>query len=75
MKDLQTSTGSKTRQQIALEFGFSYPTFWRKLKEYGIDLPKGLICPRWQEIIYDKLGYPPGVSGKIHEQEYVREIL
>jgi hypothetical protein len=52
------SLGSKTRQQMAHEFNFSYPTFWRKLKEHGIDLPKGLICPKWQTIIYEKLGYP-----------------
>lgn len=25
-------------------------------------LPQGLISPKWQKIIYEALGYPPGVS-------------
>jgi hypothetical protein len=62
MNNHQTTSGSKTRQQMALEFNFSYSTFWRKLKEYGIDLPKGLICPKYQKKIYDALGYPQAID-------------
>lgn len=58
------SFGSKTRQQMADEFDFSYPTFWRRLKAHGIELPKGLICPKWQKAIYEELGYPPGLDRK-----------
>ncbi|MBI1227710.1 MAG: hypothetical protein GC192_20925 [Bacteroidetes bacterium] len=62
MNNKPALSGSKTRQQIANEFSFSYPTFWRKIKSVGIDLPSGLICPKWQKLIYEALGYPPEVE-------------
>ncbi len=73
MNHTQSSSGSKTRQQIALEFDFSYLTLWRRLNDYEIDPPKGLIGPKWQKIIYEKLGYPPGVFRKDFELESERE--
>jgi hypothetical protein len=67
MENNEITSGSKTRQQMALEFNFSYLTFYRKLKQHGIDPPKGLICPKWQKIIYECLGYPPGITRKAFE--------
>jgi hypothetical protein len=55
-------SGSKTRQQIAGEYGFrSVKTLRTKLLMLEIKLPPGLICPKWQKVIYEALGYPPGV--------------
>jgi hypothetical protein len=47
----------KTRQQLAIELGISYATFWRKIKSAKIDLPKGLICPQKQWEIKVALGF------------------
>ncbi len=53
---------SKTRQEIANEYDFSTVTLWRKLKRNNIQLPPGLISPKFQKKIYDVLGYPIGIS-------------
>jgi hypothetical protein len=71
----QPFSGSKTRQQIALEFNFSRSTFWRKLKEHGIELPGGLVCPKWQKVIYEKLGYPPGVQKEGFYRQEINSFL
>lgn len=53
----------KTRQQLSAEFGWrSLQTFRTKLRQNGIELPSGSITLKWQKIIYDKLGYPPGIT-------------
>lgn len=59
--------GCKTRQQIADEYGWSVQTLRARLKVNKIDLPKGLISPLWQRMIYEALGYPPGVL----KREYI----
>lgn len=56
--------GCKTRQQIADEYGWSVQTLRGRLKDNKIDLPKGLISPLWQRMVYETLGYPPGVLKK-----------
>ncbi len=45
---------SKTRQQIADELGMSISTFRRWLKRNDIILPKGLVIPAKQKLIYQK---------------------
>ncbi|MBK7336147.1 MAG: hypothetical protein IPJ00_08240 [Saprospirales bacterium] len=46
MNHRQSSSRFKTRQQIALEFDFSYLTLWRELKDYEIEPPKdSLLSP------------------------------
>ncbi len=45
---------SKTRQQIAYELDMSYSTFKRWLQRQGISLPKGMVIPAYQKLIYDK---------------------
>lgn len=60
--------GCMTRQQITAEYEWrSVQTFRTKLEQNGIELPSGSISPKWQKTIYDKLGYPPGVSKKDFE--------
>lgn len=44
----------KTRQEIADELYISYSTFKRWLKKQGISLPRGLVLPCYQKLIYDK---------------------
>jgi len=48
----------KTRRQLADEFGMHVNTLMRKLKREGIELSKGLVCPKEQRKIYDLLGQP-----------------
>ena len=48
----------KTRKEIAQEYGISTKTLYRWLTKHEIDLPSGLILPKHQISIYQKLGYP-----------------
>lgn len=48
----------KTRQQIAEEYGVCIKTFNKLLKNKGIILDKGLITPKDQQIIYERIGIP-----------------
>ena len=47
-----------TRQQLANLFGVDRKTFYRWLVKRNIEIPTGLISPKDQEIIFEKLGYP-----------------
>jgi hypothetical protein len=49
----------KTRSQVASEYRIDVRTLISRLLEVGIVLPKGLICPKDVELIYEKLGTPP----------------
>lgn len=49
---------TKTRQQMAFEYKISTRTLSRWLKKLDIDLPSGNITPKYQKIIYEKLGNP-----------------
>jgi hypothetical protein len=49
---------AKSRQEIALEYGWHRNTFNRRLQQLGIKLPRGLISPADQEQIYEVLGRP-----------------
>lgn len=60
-------SGCKTRQQIADEYSFCEQTLRRKLRLHSIKLPRGLVTPKWQKVIYEALGYPPGVSKADYE--------
>ena len=51
----------KTRQEIAAEYGVHRRTLLRWLKRAKIELPKGLVCPRHQFIIYTAFGFPNGM--------------
>jgi len=57
----------KTRQEIAGEYGYCRQTLGRKLIQHGILLPKGLVSLKSQKIIYETLGYPPGISKEDYE--------
>ncbi|MEO1515855.1 MAG: helix-turn-helix domain-containing protein [Bacteroidota bacterium] len=48
----------KTRQQIADEYGISPRTLRRWLKTYNINLPRRLVSPKDQLVIYSVFGKP-----------------
>jgi hypothetical protein len=49
---------AKTRAQLADEYRVSTKTLSRWLKNAGLEIPSGLICPSDQEKIYKKFGCP-----------------
>lgn len=49
---------SKTRKQIADEYGIDYKTLMRWLKNQQVQIPSGLVHPKLQKSIYNSLGYP-----------------
>lgn len=53
---MENAQKAKTRQQIADEFGISRKTLYNWLKRENITMKNGLIMPKEQEIIYEKLG-------------------
>jgi hypothetical protein len=48
----------KSRQQMANEYGICPKTFLKVLKKHGIKLGKGLISPKVQILIKNKIGNP-----------------
>ncbi len=55
---------SKTRKEIAAEYGVDAKTLYRWLKEAGIVLSKGRVTPAEQEIIYQTFGKPKPAQQK-----------
>jgi phage antirepressor YoqD-like protein len=55
---VNNSSGVKTRQQIAKEYGVCTKTLNKWLKEEKIIIKRGLIRPKHQELIYRKIGLP-----------------
>lgn len=49
---------AKTKKQIANEYGICTKTLNKWLKKEDIPLQRGLISPKSQELIYEKLGNP-----------------
>jgi len=56
------SCGVKTKQQMADEYGVCRKTFNRLLLKEQIKLDRGLISPKNQLTIYDRLGAPDSVQ-------------
>ena len=52
----------KSRQEMADEYGMRVNTFINKIHQTGIYLPKGLIFPATQKLIYYELGLPPNLK-------------
>lgn len=50
---------TKTREQIATEYGISRRTLYNWLKEEGIELKRRLVLPEEQARIYMTFGLPP----------------
>jgi transposase-like protein len=49
---------AKSCQEIAEEYGISPRTLSRWLQKAELDLPRGLVSPKFQEVIYEKFGRP-----------------
>jgi hypothetical protein len=55
----------KSLSQIAMEFNFIPRTFYNHIQRHEIlraNIQRGLQPPKLQKLIYDTLGYPPGVN-------------
>ena len=51
-------SATKTKQQLADEYGVCSKTFNKWLKKHNIEVDRGLITPKEQKIIYSILGVP-----------------
>ena len=49
---------SKTRAEVANEYGINVQTLSRRLRKANIVLPRGVIMPCDLQIIYDTFGPP-----------------
>jgi len=47
---------AKTRQEIAAELGISAKTLNRWITKHGLQLPKGLLCEKYQQLLFDAFG-------------------
>jgi hypothetical protein len=56
----------KNRKVIATELGICAKTLSRWLQHEGIRLPKGLVSPDFQAIIYEKCLKKGGMSQNVH---------
>lgn len=56
MENLALKT--KTRDEVAVEYGINVRTLYRWLNSADIKIPKGLIKPCHLQIIYDTFGIP-----------------
>jgi hypothetical protein len=54
--------GVKTKQQMADEYGVCRKTFNKLLRKKRIKLDRGLISPKDQLNIYEKLGVPNSIQ-------------
>jgi len=64
---------AKTRQELSEIYGINRKTFNRWLTKKNIILPKGLVCPKDQEMIFSTFGEPK-VEGKSKRQLTVSDI-
>lgn len=55
---------SKTREEVAREYGVSRRTFYGWLKQADIHIQRGLLTPRDIQKIYDHFGRPEALSKK-----------
>jgi transposase-like protein len=51
-------SATKTKQQLADEYGVCSKTFNKWLNKHKVEVDRGLITPKEQEIIYSILGVP-----------------
>ncbi len=65
---------TKTRQEVADEYGLSRSTLYRQLRELGIEKRGKLLMPSHLAQIYQHLGFPGGMSER-EKAEWQKEIL
>jgi len=49
---------AKSRQEIAEEYGICVRTLSRWFQKNNLSIPKGLLSPKIQELIYQEFGRP-----------------
>jgi hypothetical protein len=50
---------SKTRKEIASEYGIAPHTLKNWFKRDKLEIPSGDISPKFQRLIYETYGFPP----------------
>lgn len=60
----QIVKSTKTRQEIAQEYGIDRKTFYRWMKKAGLPITKGLLCPSEMEVIYNTFGKPSSAENE-----------
>ncbi|MFN0175695.1 MAG: hypothetical protein ACKVU0_13675 [Saprospiraceae bacterium] len=55
---------TKTRIQIAAEYGIDPHTLKNWIKRDGLDVPPGDLSPKSQRLLYETYGTPPTPEGK-----------
>lgn len=58
----------KSREVLAGEFGVCPKTFRKYLRTAEIELPRGMVRPSYQKLIYEQLWYPDGVEEELYEK-------
>jgi predicted DNA-binding transcriptional regulator AlpA len=53
---------SMTKEQLQLELGLSKATFYRRLKEQGVKVRRGLLSPEEADLIRQALGWPKQIN-------------
>jgi hypothetical protein len=61
-----------TKTELAQKMGMSLRTFQRRLKAANLNVPRGLICPKLQQDISDKLNNPDSNNGHILARNVVK---
>ena len=64
---------TKTRQEVADEYGVSRSTFYRLLRDLGIETNGKLLMPAHLAKIYRHIGFPAGMSDQ-EMAEWRKEI-
>jgi len=54
----QITLNTKSRKEIANDYGVNVRTLYRWIKKSNIMLPRGLITASQQQLIYNKFGDP-----------------
>lgn len=53
---------TKTRKEIATEYGICTHTLKRWIKRANLDIPSGDLPPKSQTLIYETFGLPPNLQ-------------
>ena len=65
---------ARFKKEIAEEMGYSVRTLQRRLKEAGIEIPRGLISPEKQLEIFQTLGWEPAPERPGRNRQFVRSV-
>jgi predicted transcriptional regulator len=59
----------KTRKELAAELGVTPVTLWRKVRDVGMKVPKGRLCPNTYHEIKRRLGFEEPRGAQTNQNE------